>query len=121
MENEYPQEYYLSIEEIWQEFIAQLNKDAQMANVSVHLPLSKQPQSLFEIIQKIANELQRILNLPTGYEKIQAWLYRTDISEQVLKNKLQQNKDYSFLIAEIIVKRTLQKVVVRYLHKNNQL
>jgi hypothetical protein len=49
-------------------------------------------------------------------------LYRIDISEAQLKRYLNKNKDESHfnVIAELIIKRVLQKVVIRQMYKNSE-
>ena len=49
-------------------------------------------------------------------------LYRIDISEAQLKRYLLENKsdNYFNVIAELIIKRVLQKVVIKQFYKNNK-
>jgi hypothetical protein len=49
-------------------------------------------------------------------------LYRIDISEAQLKRYLNENKNESYfnVIAELIIKRVLQKVVIRQHYKNKE-
>ena len=118
---ELPQEHYLQVEEVYQSFVEQLQKDASMANITLNDNIFKSPQ-LNVIIQSLTQILKDLLNSPQGMEKIQTWLYRVDVSERSIKKKLQQsNADYATITAELIVKRSLQKIVIRYLYKNNLL
>jgi len=118
---ELPQEHYLQVEEVYQSFVEQLQKDASMANITLNDNIFKSPQ-LNVIIQSLTQILKDLLNSPQGMEKIQTWLYRVDVSERSIKKKLQQsNADFATITAELIVKRSLQKIVIRYLYKNNLL
>jgi hypothetical protein len=48
-------------------------------------------------------------------------LYRIDISEAQLKRYLSElNEPYFSVIAELIIKRVLQKVVIRQYYKSNE-
>jgi len=116
-----PQEHYLQVEEVYQSFVEQIQKDASMANIHLSDHIFASPQ-LNAIIQSLTQVLKELLNSPQGMEKIQTWLYRVDVSEGSIKKKLQQsNADYATTAAELIVKRSLQKIVIRYLHKHNLL
>jgi hypothetical protein len=116
-----PQEHYLQVEEVYQSFVEQIQKDALMANIHLSDHIFASPQ-LNAIIQSLTQVLKELLNSPQGMEKIQTWLYRVDVSEESIKKKLQQSTtDYATTAAELIVKRSLQKIVIRYLHKNNLL
>ncbi|GIV30256.1 MAG: hypothetical protein KatS3mg028_1322 [Bacteroidia bacterium] len=115
-----PQEYYLQVDEVWKAFVEQLQKDASMCGINLDTGIFS-PDSLQENIQKINDWLKNTASLASGYEKIQSWLYRVDVPEQLIKSKLNQNDDYYHVVAELIVKRTLQKVVIRYLHKYDKL
>lgn len=118
--DELPQEYYLQVDEVWNAFVGQLQKDAAMCGINLNTEIFS-PDSLRENIQKISAVLKDINSLANGYEKIQTWLYRVDVPEQLIKSKLNQNDDYYTVVAELILKRTLQKVVIRYLHKHDKL
>lgn len=116
-----PQEYYLQQEEVFNDFLNQLIKDAEMSGII----LKKEAlcyHNIQEVILNLSEQIQAILHTVTT-EKLQSWLYRVDISEKYIKEQtsVYPYKTYNILLAETIVKRTLQKVVLRYLHKNNLL
>jgi hypothetical protein len=118
--NELPQEQYLQVEEVWNAFVEQLQKDAAMCGICLNTEIFS-TNSLRENIQKISAVLKNMASLTNGYEKIQTWLYRVDVPEQLIKSKINQNDDYYNIVAELILKRTLQKVVIRYLYKHDKL
>lgn len=116
-----PQEQYLQTEEIQRAFFNQLHKDASMAGIEVEIT-AIQNLTLKEVIQSIEQLIQKVIHESSGKQKIQSWLYRTDVSEKQITNVLHTpNSSYSKKTAELIVKRTLQKVILRYLHKHNKL
>lgn len=116
-----PQEQYLQIEEIQKAFFNQLHKDAAMSGISIEIE-AIQDLPLLEIIQSIENVIQKIRHESSGIQKIQLWLYRTDVSETQITNTFHTSPhSYSKTIAELIVKRTLQKVILRYLHQYHKL
>jgi len=92
------------------ETVEQLEKDFLMEGVNFDVPkpvLSY--SSLFNFTLHLVDDLnekdsQKILNL----------LYRIDLSEEIVKDEMQQT-DLSFtkMISEMIVKRELYKVIIR--------
>lgn len=115
-----PIEHYFNYEEIESAFIDQLKKDAAMCGIDFFSKKHTGFNSLFDYIDHTSNLLQQINNEPNGFQKIQNWLYRVDVPEKLIKQKLQeQTNSYFNIIAELIVKRTLQKVVIKYLHTKN--
>jgi lambda repressor-like predicted transcriptional regulator len=121
-ENNLPDEQYLQIEEIVNSFCNQLKKDASMAGIELEDDLFTAPLTLSEMINRLHQKVQQIIAINSGIEKIQSWLYRVDVSESSIRNNISGNtKSYSEIVSEFIVKRTLQKVVLRYLYKNNSL
>jgi len=79
-----PQEHYLQVEEVYQSFVEQIQKDASMANIHLSDHIFASPQ-LNAIIQSLTQVLKELLNSPQGMEKIQTWLYRVDVSEGSIK------------------------------------
>jgi lambda repressor-like predicted transcriptional regulator len=93
-----------------------------MAGVELEEELFTAPFTLSEMINRLHQKVQQIIATNSGIEKIQSWLYRVDVSESSIRNNISRNaKSYSEIVSEFIVKRTLQKVVLRYLYKNNSL
>ncbi len=112
-----PEEKYLSQEEVFTAFKNQLIKDANTGGITLNEQLIT--KNLQSNIKYFADIIKHISDTANGFEKIQRWLYRVDVPESFLKQKLQQsnNIDYYHTIAELIIKRTLQKIVTRYLYK----
>ncbi len=122
MEDDKVQLYYLEVEETKKAFIQQLIKDAAMCGIDVESAVLSF-DSLNDLIQKVEKILNQLSNTANGFEKIQSWLYRVDVSEVQIKNKLKQHPENTLnqITAEMIIKRTLQKVVWRYLHNQGKL
>ena len=92
------------------ETIGQLEKDFLMAGLNFDVPkpvLSY--SSLFNFTLHLIDALnekdsQKILNL----------LYRIDLSEEIVKDEMQQTElSFTKMISEMIVKRELYKVIIR--------
>jgi hypothetical protein len=107
----------LTSKALFDAFKSQLVRDFDQSNFPSDFVAALEPDYQ-HIYQKIAAELQRqegrsdfnIMNL----------LYRVDISEVQLKRYLNESsdEDHFKVIAELIIKRVLQKVVIKYYYRN---
>ncbi len=106
---------YLNSEKIIRDLAGQISKDIGIDNFSIQAvqPSPLAFQELFEQLLPLIQELE-ITNKP----KLNFILNRTDISENQLIQALKSNakKSYSTVISELIIKRELQKVVIRNLY-----
>jgi uncharacterized membrane-anchored protein YhcB (DUF1043 family) len=109
----------LSSKDIFNAFKRQLKKDFEQSNFSADFVDSLEPD-YGSIYKKIMQELQRH-ETKTDLNIMQL-LYRIDISEAQLKKYLNENKNNSYyrVIAELIIKRVLQKVVVKQYYRNKE-
>lgn len=109
----------LSSKALFDAFKFQLAKDFAQANFPSDFVIALEPD-YHHILEKIANELLRSEN-KAGFN-VMTLLYRIDISEAQLKKYLAEHndKDHLYVIAELIVKRVLQKVVTKHYYKANQ-
>lgn len=109
----------LSSKELFEAFKRQLVKDFQQSNFATDFVAELEP-GYTSIQEKIARELQR--NEKRADFNLMHLLYRIDISEAQLKRYLSESKDeiHFNVIAELIIKRVLQKVVVKEYYKNQQ-
>jgi hypothetical protein len=107
----------LRSKDLFDAFKMQLVKDFQQSNFPADFVADLEPEYR-SIHAKIAGELQR--NEKRTDFNLMHLLYRIDISEAQLKKYLGDNKDESYfnVIAELIIKRVLQKVVVKQYYKN---
>ncbi len=105
----------LSAEELQEKFKVQLLKDFATCNVEEYL----QPITDFslEAVQlNISAALQQILD--KSFSNYQQLLYIIDISERHLKEKTKEQTDRSNndVLADLIIKRILQKIVLKKIY-----
>jgi hypothetical protein len=97
---------------LFADFKSQLKKDFEESNCDTAFIEFLKPD-FEEIRMKVATELR--LNNKRPPFNLQQLLYRIDIQEKQLRNYLKQNagEDYLEVVAEVIIKRILQKIVLR--------
>lgn len=107
----------LSSEDLFRAFKQQLAKDFEQSNFPVDFIQDLVPD-YGSIHEAIVRELVRSQSKLDS--TIMQLLYRIDISEAQLKRYLNENKSESYfnVVAELIIKRVLQKVVIRQHYKN---
>lgn len=103
---------YFNNKGLLRELILQLNKDFRSAGIPLKLLLGK-GYSFEELCHDITQAfeslpMQTIFNL----------LYRVDVSEDQLKRGMPTNGVDSDLLVQLIVKRELQKVVIRKIYSS---
>ena len=105
----------LSRTELFDAFKKQLAKDFQQSNFAVEFVDALEPE-YSTIHQKIVFELQRNEN----NADLMNLLYRVDISEAQLKRYLGEAKEVNHfsVLSELIIKRELQKVVIKQYYKS---
>ncbi len=104
--------HYLSDKTIFRELILQIRKDFESSGINLKLLLNKRYSF---------NELSTILEdvfLKTGATAMFQLLYRVDVSEQQLQKGMPTPGIDTKLIAELVIKRELQKVVLRKFYSN---
>ena len=102
----------ISQQELIEKFNIQLLKDFEMSDVSAYL----EPIVVFEydeIHSNIMNALKKIDN--KDFSKYQHLLYRIDISEKTVEHELKSKPDNEryAVLADLIIKRILQKVILK--------
>ena len=102
----------ISQQELIEKFNIQLLKDFEMSDVSAYL----EPIVVFEydeIHSNIMNALKKIDN--KDFSKYQHLLYRIDISEKTVELELKSKPDNAryAVLADLIIKRILQKVILK--------
>jgi len=109
--------HQLSSKELFDDFKKQLVKDFDQSNFPSGFVDALEPDYM-SIHEKITFELQR--NESKTDFNLMNLLYRIDISEAQLKKHLSRDKDENHfnVIAELIIKRTLQKVVIKRYYKH---
>ena len=109
----------LTTSALFDAFKKQLAKDFEQSNFPFDFVVALEP-NYSSIHEKIAGELQHN-EKRTGFT-LMSLLYRIDISEAQLKKYLSehQNENHFNVIAELIIKRVLQKVVTKQYYRNNE-
>lgn len=107
----------LSSQDLFVAFKMQLIKDFEQSNFSAEVIRQIKP-NYYGIHSLLASILQH--NEFSTQHNIMQLVYRIDISETQLKKYLKENKDESYynVLAELIIKRVLQKVVTKQYYKN---
>lgn len=102
----------LTRKDLFEAFKTQLAKDFVQSNFSADFVEALIPEYA-SIHEKILHELRR--SEQKADADLMRLLYRVDISETQLKRYLDEkpNQDHLITIAELIIKRVLQKVVIR--------
>ena len=108
----------LSSKDLFGAFKMQLEKDFEQSNFSIDFVETLEP-NYNGIQEKIVFELQR--NEAKTDSNLMRLLNRIDISEVQLKKYLNEYKTENrfYVIAELIIKRVLQKVVIKHHYKKN--
>ena len=104
---------------LFEAFKTQLAKDFDQSNFPADFVEALEPDYI-RIHEKIAFELQR--SVEKCNSNLIQLLYRVDISEVQLKKSSHRDKteNHFDVIAELIIKRVLQKVVLTQYYKTNQ-
>jgi hypothetical protein len=116
MESLLPINDQLNKKDLFEAFKLQLAKDFVQSNFEVGFVQTLEP-AYASIHEKIMVELQR--NEKRADSNLMQLLYRIDISEAQLKKYLNEanNENHLGTIAELIIKRVLQKVVIKQYYK----
>lgn len=104
--------HYLSDKTIFRELILQIRKDFESSGISIKLVLNKRYS--FDELRTILEDVF----LKTGATAMFQLLYRVDVSEQQLQKGMPTPGIDTKLIAELVIKRELQKVVLRKFYSN---
>ena len=119
MENAPDIKYQLTSQEIFEAFKSQLKKDFEQSTFSISF-IEGLEADYATIHKKIVIELHNI-EARTDFNTMHL-LNRIDISEAQLKRHLAENKNKTHfsIVADLIIKRVLQKVVIKQFYKNKE-
>lgn len=108
----------LNSKELFEAFKLQLKKDLSECGCESEFVDHMLPQ--MDTMKRDISEKLRAYDKTSG-SNIQQLLYRVDINERQLNTRLKENanEDYLSIVAELIIKRILQKVVLRKYFDNN--
>jgi hypothetical protein len=104
--NQVDQEF-LSQKEILRNLILQIRKDFDSAGIPIKLLLNKR-YSFIEMAQIVSDAFMQ-----SGATAMFNLLYRVDVSEKQLREGMPTPGIDPILVAELVIKRELQKVVLR--------
>ncbi|MBL7895998.1 MAG: hypothetical protein JNK50_11955 [Bacteroidia bacterium] len=107
----------ISKPDLFEKFKQQLQKDFESCGVNGEFSASL-TANYDSIHERLVKELSQISK--TASSKINELLYRIDISEQQLKklSTLKPEEDLVSIMAELIIKRILQKIVYKEFYKS---
>lgn len=110
---------HLGSRELFELFKQQLKKDFSECGCESSF-VDSIPQDLNEIKRILSAEIKQ--NEKRSTFNLQQLLYRIDINEKRLSKelKLQAKEDYLMVIAELIIKRILQKIVIKKYYSSNE-
>ncbi|MBI3220897.1 MAG: hypothetical protein HYZ44_15385 [Bacteroidetes bacterium] len=119
MEEVIPIENQLSSRDLFDAFKSQLTKDFEQSNFPSDF-IKDLPADYTRIHEKIVDELHR--SETRADTNVMTLLYSIDISEAQLKKYLREHADKNHLvvIADLIIKRVLQKVVIKKFYKQSE-
>lgn len=98
--------------DLFEKFKTQLERDFDLCGFSEYAPIfnSNELQQVYEAVLKSVMALEH-----KGTTHLMNLLYRIDLTEKQIKSAALNQPDTSFqsLIAELIIKRILQKVIIK--------
>ena len=103
-------EKQLSQKEIFDLFLIQLYKDFEMSGIPADFVYSL-PSRFLDLKQQLKTQLFSAFK--SSSESLPNLLYRVDISENQLKTSTASSADFYDSLAETIIKRVLQKVILK--------
>ena len=103
---------YLFKQDLFELFKFQLTKDFESAGLDISFT-SNLPKELEALKRLIEIQVNNVSKLQTHL--IPVLLYRIDISESQIRTYYMKNPNLSYeaILAELIIKRTLQKVILK--------
>ena len=108
---------YYGRTDLLEKVVEQLKKDFNWFNFEITFKGDKETpyQELYDQILPLIDEL-----LNDDYPKLMAMLYRINLDEEFLNRKLKENShaDTDEVITDLILKRELQKVIIRDMYSS---
>src|ERR1700741_2785646 len=97
----------------------QIIKDFDMFGMEVKFS-SNSYNAYEELFDQIEPHIHKLIS--SNQQKFMGILYRIDLSDTQIKKAIEENASESFseIITDLIIKRELQKVVIRNHYKNSQ-
>ena len=111
------QEYY-NRQDLLKKVVEQIQKDFNWFSLEVKFANKPELSAYQELYQQILPLIEEMLN--DDYIKLMSMLYRIDIDEDFLNRKLKEtpNADTDEVITDLIIKRELQKVIIKQMYSS---
>ena len=108
---------YYSRTDLLKKVVVQLKKDFNWFSFEITFE-GNQESPYQELYNQILPLIEELLN--DDYPKLMAVLYRIDLDEEFLNRKLKENSqaDTDEVITDLILKRELQKVIIRDMYSS---
>jgi hypothetical protein len=109
---------YYSRTDLLEKVVEQIKKDFNWFNFEITFS-GKEETPYQELYNQILPLIDELLN--DDYPKLMAMLYRIDIDEEFLNRQLKSSAhaDTDEVITDLILKRELQKVIIRQLYSSS--
>ena len=109
---------YITNIDILRQTVEQIKKDFDLFGMEI-----KFSGNNYDAYEELFNQIQPHIEqlIQKDYQRFMNILYRIDVNEQQLKQKLHENSSESTgeIISDLIIKRELQKVVIRNYYKQH--
>lgn len=117
MEENFSPELYLTDRLLLEKTLAQVEKD--FLSSGIELQLYHENISFESTCRLLQQKLEEMLRAQAG--ALNNLLYRIDLPESKVRSLqlIENEKPFELLLAELIIKRELQKVVIREYYKRN--
>lgn len=109
---------YYNRTDLLEKVVAQIQKDFNWFNLEVLFTNNPDISAYQELFHQILPYVDELLN--DDYPKLLAMLYRIDLDEDFLNRKLKEAEqvDTDEVITDLIIKRELQKVIIREIYSS---
>lgn len=104
---------YFHRTDLLEKVVTQIQKDFNWFSFSITFNENAESSPYQQLYQQILPLVEEMLN--DDYIKLMSLLYRIDIDEEFLNRRLKENQqaDTDEVISDLIIKRELQKVIIR--------
>lgn len=109
---------YYNRTDLLEKVVSQIQKDFNWFSFEITFSDNEEITPYQELYQQILPLVDEMLN--DDYIKLMSLLYRIDIEEDFLNRKLKENAqaDTDEVITDLIIKRELQKVIIRDMYSS---
>jgi hypothetical protein len=107
---------YYNRHDLLAKVVSQIQKDFNWFSFNLSFDDSSDQSAYQQLYNQVLPLIDEMLN--DDYTKLLAMLYRIDIDEDFLNRKLKEvpNADTDEIITDLIIKRELQKVIIREIY-----